>query len=162
MQIETTALAVLAWLKANNPAEFKRSVQKAIKWIGKQRGGYGGFGSTQSTILALKAVIAYARANKKTAEAGELTLLIDDKPVLSKKYPAGVAETLTLDLADAEKLLKPGKNKVRVEITGKSAFPYTLSWSYRSLQPASAEKCAGPPEHQRWPARQPPRATRCG
>ena len=125
LQIETTALAVLAWLKANNPAEFKKPLDKAIGWIGKQRGGYGGFGSTQSTILALKAVIAYTKANKKTAEAGELTLLIDDKPVLSKKYPAGVSETLTLDLAEAEKLLKPGLNKVRVEITGKSAFPYT-------------------------------------
>ena len=78
LQIETTALAVLGWLKANRPAEFNAAVEKAVKWIGQQRGGYGGFGSTQSTILALKALIAYARANKKTAEAGELTLFVGD------------------------------------------------------------------------------------
>src|SRR5260370_1649011 len=71
LQIETTALAVLGFLKANQPTVFNAPVQKAIKWIGQQRGGYGGFGSTQSTILALKALIAYTKENKKTASAGE-------------------------------------------------------------------------------------------
>ena len=46
-----------AWLKANRPG-VPRSQLRAVKWIGQQRGGYGGFGSTQSTILALKALIA--------------------------------------------------------------------------------------------------------
>ena len=73
LQIETTALAVLGWLKANARPSSTPTVQKAVKWIGQQRGGYGGFGSTQSTILALKALIAYTKANKRTAEAGELT-----------------------------------------------------------------------------------------
>ena len=61
-------LAVLGWLKANRPAEFNAATQKAIGWIGQQRGGYGAFGSTQSTILALKALIVFMRMNKKTAE----------------------------------------------------------------------------------------------
>jgi len=29
-----------------------------------------------------------------------------------------------------------------VRITGKNNFPYTLTWSYQTLQPASAEGCA--------------------
>src|SRR5262249_17978559 len=41
LQIETTALAVLAWLKANRP-EFNLNVRGAIKWVGQHRGGYGG------------------------------------------------------------------------------------------------------------------------
>jgi hypothetical protein len=81
LQIETTALGVLGWLKANNPGEFNASVQKAVKWIGQQRGGYGGFGSTQSTILALKALIAYTRANKRTPSPGELKLYVGDREV---------------------------------------------------------------------------------
>ena len=36
--------------------DYHQSLNKAVKWIGQQRGGYGGFGSTQSTILALKAL----------------------------------------------------------------------------------------------------------
>ena len=40
LQIETTALAVLGWLKANRPAEFTLAVQRAVRWIGQQRGGF--------------------------------------------------------------------------------------------------------------------------
>src|SRR5262249_61014010 len=47
LQIETTALAVLGWLKAN-PGEFNNNVQKAIRWIGQQRGGFGGVRSARS------------------------------------------------------------------------------------------------------------------
>jgi hypothetical protein len=140
LQIETTSLALLAWLKAN-PGAFNASIQKAIKWLGQQRGGYGGFGSTQSTILALKALILYTKANKKTPEAGELRLFAGSKQVGSQSFPASATEALTLTMPDAENTLKPGKNAVRVEITGKNVFPYTLIWSYQTRQPASAANC---------------------
>jgi hypothetical protein len=141
LQIETTALAVLGWLKANNPAEFNANVQKAVKWIGQQRGGYGGFGSTQSTILALKALILYTKANKRTPEAGELRLFVGGREAAKLAFPAGASEALTLELPDAETRLRPGRNEVRVEVTGKNVFPYTLAWSYQTLKPASADDC---------------------
>jgi uncharacterized protein YfaS (alpha-2-macroglobulin family) len=141
LQIETTALVLHAWLKAKRPELFNRPVQSAVKWVGQQRGGYGGFGSTQSTILALKALIAFAKANKKTAEAGDLIVYLADKEVARKHFPAGAEEAVTLELNDAEKLLKPGKNSLRVEVTGKNSFPYASTWSYRSLKPASAAQC---------------------
>jgi hypothetical protein len=141
LQIETTALTLLGWLKAKRPELFNMSVQKAVRWLGQQRGGYGGFGSTQSTILALKALIAFAKANKKTAEAGELILYVAEKPLVRKAFPAGVEEPIVLELPDAEMHFRPGHNPVRVEIIGKSVFPYTATWSYQSLQPLSAEKC---------------------
>ena len=140
LQIETTALAVLGWLKANRPADFNMPIQKAVRWIGQQRGGYGGFGSTQSTILALKALIAFTNANKKTPEAGELKVYVADKLVAQKAFPAGVQDAVALDVPQTETILKPGKNPIRVEITGKNVFPYTLTTSYRTLKPASAEK----------------------
>ncbi len=141
LQIETTALTVMAWLKAKRPDQFNVATQKAVNWIGQQRGGHGGFGSTQSTILTMKALIAFAKANKKTAEAGELVLYVGDKEVTRQAFAAGAEETMVLDLKDAEKLLKPGKNELRVEMVGKSVFPYTAAWSYRSLKPLSAEQC---------------------
>jgi hypothetical protein len=142
LQIETTALAVLGWLKANRPADFTLAVEKGVKWIGQQRGGFGGFGSTQSTILALKALIAHARANKKAPEAGELTLSVGDVPVGGLKFPAGAQDVLTVEMPDPEKVLKPGPNTVRVRMTGKNSFPYTLTWSYQTQTPVSAEGCA--------------------
>jgi hypothetical protein len=141
LQIETTALAVLGWLKANQPADFNVAVQKAVKWVGQQRGGQGSFGSTQSTILALKALIGFARANKKTAEAGELRLYVGEQaqPVAKKMFEAGTQDAIAVSLPEAEKWLQPGKNTLRAEITGaKNVFPCTLSWSYRTMMPASA------------------------
>lgn len=142
LQIETTALTVLAWLKANRPADSNANVQKAVRWLGQQRGGYGGFGSTQSTILTLKALIAFTRANKKTAEAGDLALKNDGRPLAEKHFEAGTPDAVTLDLPDAEKHLKPGKNSLAVEVTGKNAFPYTVTVSYRTPTPLSDAGCA--------------------
>jgi len=141
LQIETTALTVMAWLKARRPDLFNVPIQSAVKWISRQRGGYGGFGSTQSTILTMKALIAFAKANKKTAEAGELTLYLGNQVAVRQSFLAGVEDPIVLELRDADKLLKPGSNELRVEITGKSVFPYTAGWSYQSFQPASSENC---------------------
>jgi hypothetical protein len=141
LQIETTALTLLGWLKAQRPDRFTDPVRAAVRWIGQQRGGYGGFGSTQSTILALKALIAYARQNKRTAEEGDLILSVGEKEVARQHFPAGAQDAVTLTLDDPEKWLKPGTNALRVEITGRSVFPYTAAWSYRALKPASAVQC---------------------
>ncbi len=142
LEIETTALAVLGWLKTDRPADFASVVRAAVTWIGKQRGGYGGFGSTQSTILALKALIAYTKANKKTPEAGELALGVGDHVISKTAFAAGTQDAMTVAIPDADRQLKPGKNDIRVQMTGKNNFPYTLTWSYQTLQPPSAEGCA--------------------
>src|SRR5262249_61711978 len=111
LQIETTALAVLAWLKANRPGDFNEPVQKATRWIGRQRGGFGGFGSTQSTILALKSLIAFTQANKKTAEGGELALFVGEREVARSRFAAGTQEPLVVRLP-READLKPGTNRL--------------------------------------------------
>jgi hypothetical protein len=140
LQIETTALSVLAWLKAG--PDYTVQVRKAAKWLGQQRGGFGGFGSTQATILALKALIAYTKANKHTAEAGELVFYVNDREAGRQKFAAGAQDVLAVNVKEPEKLLLAGRdNKFRVEITGKNVFPYTLSWSYRTVQPANAANC---------------------
>jgi hypothetical protein len=140
LDIETTALATLAWLRANRPADFNDNVKRAAEWVGKQRGGFGGFGSTQSTILALKALIAFTSENKKVAESADLILYVNDKEVSRKPLPAGARDGLVVSLPD-ESVLWPGKkNRVRVELT-KNTFPCTLTWSYRTLKPANPENC---------------------
>ncbi len=86
-------------------------------------------------------LIAFAKANKKTAESGDLTLYMDDQLLAKKHFEAGAQDAIVLEVPDAEKVLIPGKNNLRVEITGKNVFPYTLAWSYNTLTPASAENC---------------------
>jgi hypothetical protein len=143
LQIETTSLAILAWLKANPPKrteQFRDNLQSAAKWLTRQRGGLGGFGSTQATVLALKALTSLSRAAK--TKTGELILHVGDQDVVHKKVSAGAQEVINLDLPDPERHLKPGKNKLRLESIGDNEFPYTLAWSYQTLKPPSAENCA--------------------
>jgi hypothetical protein len=139
LEIETTALALLGWLKANRPADFNDNVRKAARWVGQQRGGYGGFGSTQSTILALKALIAHTRSNKTIAADADLVLYVNGKEVGRKHFAAGTREELAVSV-DESAGLKPGKNTVRVEMK-KNNLPHTLTWSYRTLKPANPAAC---------------------
>ena len=76
LSIETTALAVLAWLQ--NPS-FTANVEKAIRYLAEQCKA-GRFGSTQSTILALKAIIAYDQSRAVPRAPGQLELVIDRTP----------------------------------------------------------------------------------
>jgi hypothetical protein len=141
LEIETTSLAVLAWLKASRLDLFNTSIQSAARWIGQQRGGYGGFGATQSTILALKALIAYAKANKHSVEEGDITLTINGHEVQKQHFAAETQDAIVVNLADAEKLLHPGSNSVSMEVSGKNKFPYTAMWTCQTLSPPSAEDC---------------------
>jgi uncharacterized protein YfaS (alpha-2-macroglobulin family) len=139
LEVETTALAILALLKANEP-QFNLPVRKAITWVGKQRNGSGAFGSTQSTILALKALIAFTKANKKTAEAGEVRLFLGSEEMAKVVFAAGATEVMELKLPNPEKNFKPGENALRLEVTGKNIFPATISWTYNTLKPVGETK----------------------
>src|SRR5262249_37261650 len=60
LEIETTALAMPGGLRATEN-KYAARLKDATKWISQQRGGHGGFGATQATIMALKALILQAR-----------------------------------------------------------------------------------------------------
>ncbi len=138
LHIETSALATLAWLKANRP-EFNVLADKAAQWITKQRGGYGGFGATQSTILALKALIAHTR-DKKQAVPSEVRVFLgdDQQPIAVQPFVPANLEPITIDLPAAK--LKPGANKIAVEMA-QNTFPVLFSWSYHTTKPANAPNC---------------------
>ncbi|MEI3004869.1 MAG: hypothetical protein V8T87_09650 [Victivallales bacterium] len=74
LKIETTSLAVLAWLRIDG--RFAPNVESAMKWL-FERCKNGRFGSTQSTILALKAINAYDKARAVPKNAGSVRLVVD-------------------------------------------------------------------------------------
>src|SRR5262249_522011 len=73
LEIETTALTLLGWLRANDPT-YLPVIKDATRWISQQRGGFGAYGSTQSTILALKALTLHAKKMAHPAESGEFVV----------------------------------------------------------------------------------------
>ncbi|MBX9850157.1 MAG: carboxypeptidase regulatory-like domain-containing protein [Cytophagaceae bacterium] len=138
LMIEATSLSVMAMLKSKNPNG--RSMNKAVGYILSARSGYGSFGSTQGTILALKAITQHARFSKRTAEDGMIELYIDGHKVISREYKAG--ETKAIEMKQLEKFLSEGKHKIKVKYPGvKEALPYSFAINYNTFLPANAQEC---------------------
>lgn len=138
LKIETTALACLAIIKCKSPDGG--ALTKGIKFIVASRSGQGGFGATQSTILALKALTAYSQFARKTDSPGTVTVSVNGRDVAKKSYAAGEKDAITID--SLEQYIKDSTSDVAVRFTDtKNALPYTLSVSYYTWQPQSSENC---------------------
>lgn len=138
LRVETTSLAVLALLKSENPDA--KALESGIKSIMASRSGYGGFGSTQGTILALKALTRYASFMKQTNENGTIEIRINKQLAGTKKYEAG--ERNEIKLADMEKFLKDGENTVEIRFVGVSnPLPFSMSIGWNTTKPSSDNEC---------------------
>ncbi|XP_068236210.1 alpha-1-inhibitor 3-like [Palaemon carinicauda] len=58
VELETAAYAILAFVE-HDFETYEPQVRKIVKWIMTQRNGYGGFYSTQDTVMALQAMAKY-------------------------------------------------------------------------------------------------------
>ncbi|WP_027001221.1 MG2 domain-containing protein [Hugenholtzia roseola] len=137
LHIETTSLALLAALKADQKAAL--AIQNGAKFLIGSR-NYGGFGNTQSTVLALKALTEFAKFAKKAQEDGTIEIWVAGKKVATKSYQKG--EENQILIANLEKHLQKGENTLSVKFVGvKNALPYTLSIRYNSTLPQSSPQC---------------------
>lgn len=111
LQIETTAITMLGWLRAND-TRYAIAIKNATRWISQQRGGAGAFGSTQSTILALKALILHAKKNAHPPESGEIKLLVAGKLVVAKRFSPADIETIAIDVDKSEELFAAARRQM--------------------------------------------------
>ncbi len=136
LDIETTSLAVLAWLKS--PAQAG-SVEKGIQWLAEVCKG-GRYGSTQSTVLALRAILAYDAARSTPKAPGSIELIVDGRQ-------AGSAIAFdektqgAIELTDIAELLEPGKHEIEIRMTGGSAMPCSVTVEYANEKPNSSDSC---------------------
>jgi len=138
LTIEATALTVLAMLKTER--KNQAALNNAVEYIVSSRSGYGGFGSTQGTILALKALTEYARHSKQTDEAGTIECYVDGKRVATQKYEAGQRDAITIE--GLGKYIDEGIHKIKVKYVGvKNPMPYTLAINYYTSMPATSAQC---------------------
>ncbi|HEY0992344.1 MAG TPA: alpha-2-macroglobulin family protein, partial [Kofleriaceae bacterium] len=131
LTIETTSLAALALMAAGAHAPQVRS---AIEWLDKHRNGSGGYGSTQSTVLALKAMAAYAKDSRRTQASGTVTLVVNGAEVGKLSYEKGHQGALELPIA---RHLRPGKNTIEVALDSTEPLPYSALIEWGSKVPAS-------------------------
>lgn len=138
LKIETTALVALAAMKS--PSANHAAITTAAKFLVANRSGYGMFGSTQSTILALKALTKYAEFSKRTDESGTIQVYVNNELVGEKDFAKG--EKGNIELSGLEQFVKDGKQKVEVRFKGnKTALPYSFTASYNTTLPESSKEC---------------------
>ncbi len=137
LSVETTALAALALQKAG--AEHKEGARKALSWIEEQRKGSGSFGSTQATVLALRALTRGAEGG--SVPEGTLTVTVNGQ-ALSVKVDPKRTDGITLDGFAGH--LKAGKNTITIAAPGMKdlRLPYAMKIGYTTLKPPSSPKAA--------------------
>ncbi len=136
LRIETTALAALALMKAGGQ---EVALAKAIDFLSKSKTEYG-YGSTQSTVLALKALVEYAKTNSAAPSDGTLVVQIDGKRVAEQPFSAKNIKAFEInDLAQFFSNENP-QMEVFFEHTNK-AIPFDLEIQYASRQPRNARNC---------------------
>jgi hypothetical protein len=139
LDIETTALSVLAMMKVNAFAEM---IPKALAWLCEQKDQRGTWYSTQATVLAMRALIAGTHITQKTDAPARISVTINDSDASSIEVIPETRDLLhSLDLTSH---LKPGANTVHLTQEGAMELPYRLvgtHWVPRPTltAPASAE-----------------------
>ncbi|WP_083681289.1 alpha-2-macroglobulin family protein [Archangium sp. Cb G35] len=133
LQIETTALAVLAWLR--EPAHAG-NVERSMRFLADSCEG-GRYGSTQSTVLALRAIVAYDQARGAKRAPGSVRVYVDGRPVGGAvKFDGKTQEALKLP--DVSELVTAGERKIELRMEGGSEMPYSIEVTYNALVPASS------------------------
>ena len=136
LQIETTSLAMLAWLQ---DPDYAGRVETAMTWLADSCKA-GRFGSTQSTVLALRAILAYDAARSNPEAPGSVQLYIDG-------HRAGSVAAFDKDthgaikLTDIAEMLEPGTHTIKIAMTGGSAMPFSLAVNYANETPDSSAQC---------------------
>jgi uncharacterized protein YfaS (alpha-2-macroglobulin family) len=121
--VETTALAALAFLKAGDRPE---TVRQALAWIAEQKDPAGTWHSTQATVLALKALLA-GQASVADGER-RVAVAVDGRPVETVVIPADQAEVMWQ--VDLSSHLRPGTQRLTLTEHTKAAAGFQVAFRY--------------------------------
>lgn len=135
--IETTSLSLMALIKANSK-DFDTPVERGIEWLMNHRRGYGAWGTTQATVLSLKALTSYAQSQARERTGGDVTLVVNGQNVATQKYDGDDRDPLVFK-GLAQHLLA-GKNHIEIKHTGRTPMPFSVAIDYRSLQPEDSKR----------------------
>ncbi len=121
--IEVTALAALACGRQRSPRSGE-----ALAWLSKNRQPTGDWGSTQATILAIKALLEDGGAAKKPETPVHVKLRVNGKEIIGAFREIN-GETFDL-MQQAEIPVEEGENLVELEADGALSASYQVAGRY--------------------------------
>jgi len=120
--------------------DYTQELSDVILRLSQSKTRYG-FGSTQATVQALKALYLYAKYIKNE-EAGNhsVRLFVNGKQLKTFNYNGKSTQVLYQRL---EQYFTKGKNTIKVEFSDhtKNPLPYTVNVDWSTLQPSSSQNC---------------------
>jgi uncharacterized protein YfaS (alpha-2-macroglobulin family) len=134
--IETTALASLAWMRDER---FAGNIEKTMKFLADSCKA-GRYGATQSTVLALRAIVTYDKLRARPKAPGKVRAYVDGQPVGDA---ASFDQTTqgAIKLPDLSELLSKGEHKLELRMEGGGEMPYSIAVNYYAVTPASSKEC---------------------
>lgn len=121
LRVESRSLFVMAILRSQQPDMAKAAALLSSIMAEKN---YYGYGSTQSTVLALQAVLAYSKMAGKQAAANDIEFTLNNKKITTGNLPID------------------GVNSFNVQYKSNGNLPYQYEVSYFTYAPPNSDKAA--------------------
>ena len=133
-KLECAALAALAWVRCGD--DYVAATERTMKYLAEQCKA-GRFGSTQSTVLVLKAINAYDQQFAKPLKAGSLQLFVDSEPFGEPVAFTEESKGLLL-LPDCGLKLLGGRHVIEVKMTDGSELSAAVEVTGMTEMPTNA------------------------
>ncbi|XP_039360069.1 alpha-2-macroglobulin-like protein 1 isoform X14 [Mauremys reevesii] len=132
-EVEMTAYVLLAYLSLPNvsAADMATAVQ-IVRWLSKQQNPYGGFSSTQDTVVALQALAKYAALTYSAS--GAVSVTVSSQAGARQQFHVDNANRLVLQQAALQEI--PGQ--YTVQASGEGCVFVQLTLRYNVPPPKSA------------------------
>ena len=141
MDVETTALAALAMMKAGL---WPESVKQALAWLSHEKSSGGTWGSTQATILAMRALLEGSAASLGQEFDSAVTLWLNGKAV--ETFHVNKENSDVMRQTDLTPHLRIGENHIefRQVPTGELHFQLAGSYWLPAVSPAQPATLSEP------------------
>ena len=80
--------------------QFSENIERGIQFLMRSIKDGGRFGSTQATILSLKALVCYSKISGGVSGQGKFTLVVDDEEVSTIEFGQPQDPTPKIDFSN--------------------------------------------------------------
>ncbi|KAJ3426080.1 hypothetical protein M0812_28528 [Anaeramoeba flamelloides] len=142
LDIETSALTCLCWL--NFPKLFQREINKLYLWLFSNCKN-GAFGSTQSTVLTIKAINKFSQVKRQNEvqnnEKNVSTFIkFNNKPEKLYQIKPRHYDVKTINLNN-QAINHPNDNRIQLRIKNSNPMKYSVNINYKTLEPIIDNLC---------------------
>ena len=125
LDTECTALCAMALMKSGTAPQ---SVKQALTWLSKEKTARGTWGSTQATILAMRALIAGSTAALGQEFESSITVLLNGQTV--ETFRINKTNSDVMKQIPLTKRLQPGENRLELRQTPAGELPFQIAGAY--------------------------------